>query len=678
MKFSYEWLQSFFDKKLPSPKVLGELLTRRIFETEIVSKNVLEVDVLPSRAAECLSYQGLAREIGAIIQKKPKDLLLTLKTKGSAQRTSDVLGMEMKDSLNCRRYSLRLVEDVKIQKSPSFIQKRLKESGLRPINNIVDLANYVMLETGQPLHVFDLDKIEGRKLIVRRAKPGEKITALDDKTYHLDKDILVIADTQGPLAIAGAKGGKRAEIDSSTKKIIVEAANFSGLALRKVWRNLGLRTDASWRFENGLDLNLTEVGQKRFAFLVDNLYQARPALDVIDFYPQKSKRKEINLSLKNIEKLLGVKVKKVAVLSLLQRLGFQVLQKSSQPWKVVIPSWRLDISREEDLIEEVARLFGYENIPAKFSVVNLIPPIRNESQFWGREVKNIFSRLGFNEAYDYSFLSESERVFFEYPESLLVEIENPVSAHQRYLRPNLLFNLLLALRENMKHRQNIKLFEIGNVFLNLRNHYSERTNLAGVITAQNGKEGFYQLKGVVEHLASSLIIDDVWFDNYKEPAKNFSVSTWHPNRTAVIKVGEKTIGWFGEIHPKIEEDLKVSKALLGFEINFQDLVSLASEDQEYSPISSYPAAKRDLSVIVPRNIKVGEVIAEINEAGGLLVRDVDLAGEYQGTSVPERKKSLTLRIYLQSTDHSLTNREINDLQKKIILGLKNKNWLVRI
>ena len=678
MKFSYEWLQSFFGKKLPSPKDLGLLLTTRIFETDVISKNVLEVDVLPSRAAECLAYQGLAREIGAILREKPQDLPLTLRKKGSEQKTADTLKVEIKDSANCQRYSVRLVENIKIEKSLPFIQKRLKESGLRPINNIVDLANYIMLETGQPLHVFDLDKIKEHKLVVRQAKAGEDIVTLDEKTYHLNKDVLVIADPQGPLSIAGAKGGKRAEIDYSTKRIVVEAANFSSLALRKVWRNLGLRTDASWRFENGLDTNLAEIGQKRFAFLVDNLYHARPALDIVDFYPQRPKLKEVTLSWEKVESFLGVAIKKATALTFLKQLGFQITKKSLQQWKILVPSWRLDVSREEDLIEEIARLYGYENIQPKFSVVNLIPPVRNDLQVWAREVKNILTKLGFNEAYNYSFLSETERNLFDYPESSLVEVENPVSDRQRYLRPNLLFKLILATKENLKNRQDVKLFEIGKTFLNAQNRYLEQMNLAGVMTAKNGKEGFYRLKGILEHLASSLVIDDIWFDVHHNLPKNFSSHTWHPYRAATMQVGRKSIGWFGEIHPRLREGWKIDKTILGFEINFQVLASLASEDQEYIPVSSYPAAKRDISVIVPRDIKVGDIMMEINQAGGLLVRDVDLAGEYQGASIPEGKKSVTLRIYLQADDHSLTNREINKIQTKIISSLRNKNWLVRI
>ena len=677
MKFSYEWLQSFFEKKLPAPKELAKLLTMRIFETEALSKNVLEVDVLPNRAGECLSYQGLAREIGVILQQSLKKLPLTLTKRGTAQKTSDLLEVEVKAPKACPRYTARFIEDVKIQPSPRFIQKRLKESGLRPINNVVDLANYVMLETGQPLHVFDLEKIEGRKLIIRYAKLGEKITTLDNKTYSLDKDILVIADTRGPLAIAGAKGGKRAGISSSTKKIIVEAANFSSPVLRNVWQKLNLRTEASWRFENGLDLNLAEVAQKRFAFLADNLYQARPALDLIDFYPQEPKKKEIRLSLKRMEALLGVRVKKNFIISSLKRLGFQIFQKSPEIWEVTVPSWRLDVSQEEDLIEEIARLYGYENIPPKLSLVNLIPPQRNESQFWGREVRQIFTRLGFDEAYNYSFLSEAERNFFHYPSSLLVKVANPVSARQQYLRPSLLSRLLLAVKENVKYYQDVKVFEIGKVFFRRRS-YVEQRNFAGIMTSQDGEEGFYQLKGIIEHLASSLIIDDIWFDTYQEPSENSFGEIWHPGRTALIKVGEKIIGWLGEIHPKIEEDLGINKALLGFEINFEVLTSLASEDQEYLPISPYPAAKRDLSVVVPLDVKVGEIMAVINEAGGLFVRDVDLAEEYQGHSVPAGKKSVTLRLYLQATDHSLTNKEINRLQEKIIRQLKNKHWLVRV
>lgn len=677
MKFSFSWLQSFFDQKLPAPKVLAELLTQKAFETEAVNSKVLEVDILPNRAPDCLSYQGLAREIGAALGLRPKTLDLHVPRNKTSLKTAKVIEVEVKKPQDCQRYSVRLIEGIKIQESPSWIKQRLEESGLRPINNVVDLANYVMLETGQPLHVFDIDKIEGNKLIVRQAKANEKITTLDDKTYSLNKSALVIADLHNSLAIAGVKGGKKAEITKATKSILVEAANFSRASVRGIWKKMGLRTDASWRFENGLDLGLAEIAQNRFANLMIDLYQAEPASDIVDFYPVPSLERRVDLSLEYLEKLLGVKIKDSQVASILQSLGFKIVNRSVKKWKIVVPSWRLDISGQADLVEEVARLYDYEKIPAQASIVNLIPPVRNWSQFWGKEIRNVLVKSGFSEALSYSFISEEQRLFFYYPPENIVEVANPVSRRQRYLRPNLLINLLASLKENEKHHRQIKIFEIGHVFMQPSEHYLEKSSLAGILTSQNSQEGFYQLKGIIKHLADSLVIDDLWFDNYQATPEDFSKFMWHPSRVSEIKIGDKEIGFLGEIHPRLEDELNIPEYALAFEINLEDLTKFASEEQEYRPVSSYPVAKRDLSVIVPLAAKIGKIIAKINEVGGLLVRDVDLMGIYRGDSITRGKKSITLRIYFQAQDHTLPTAEINDLQKKIIKSLQQKGWIIK-
>lgn len=677
MKFSFSWLQSFFDQKLPAPKVLAELLTQKAFETEAVNSKVLEVDILPNRAPDCLSYQGLAREIGAALGLRPKTLDLHVPRNKTSLKTAKVIEVEVKKPQDCQRYSVRLIEGIKIQESPSWIKQRLEESGLRPINNVVDLANYVMLETGQPLHVFDIDKIEGNKLIVRQAKANEKITTLDDKTYSLNKSALVIADLHNSLAIAGVKGGKKAEITKATKSILVEAANFSRASVRGLWKKMGLRTDASWRFENDLDLGLTKIAQNRFANLMIDLYQAEPASDIVDFYPVPSLERRVDLSLEYLEKLLGVKIKDSQVASTLQSLGFKIVNRSVKKWKIVVPSWRLDISGQADLVEEVARLYDYEKIPAQASIVNLIPPVRNWSQFWGKEIRNVLVKSGFSEALSYSFISEEQRLFFYYPPENIVEVANPVSRRQRYLRPNLLINLLASLKENEKHHRQIKIFEIGHVFMQPSEHYLEKSSLAGILTSQNSQEGFYQLKGIIKHLADSLVIDDLWFDNYQATPEDFSKFMWHPSRVSEIKIGDKEIGFLGEIHPRLEDELNIPEYALAFEINLEDLTKFASEEQEYRPVSSYPVAKRDLSVIVPLATKIGKIIAKINEVGGLLVRDVDLMGIYRGDSITRGKKSITLRIYFQAQNHTLPTAEINDLQKKIIKSLQQKGWIIK-
>jgi len=675
MKFSYSWLQSFFVKKLPSPRKLAELLTEKIFETEVLSKEILEVDVLPNRAAECLSYQGLAREVGAILGWKVKKL--DFWRKGKRKKQEENWEIEVESKGDCLRYSLRFIEGIKIRPSLLWIKKRLKDSGLRSINNVVDLANYVMLETGQPLHVFDPDKLEGRKIIVRRAKGGERMTSLEGKTYPLDKEILVVADEKQPVALAGIKGGKKAEITSATQRVVVEAANFSRASVRRVWKKFGLRTDASWRFENGLDLNLVKTAQDRLAYLMSSLYGAKPVAEITDFYPVPAVRRTISFSPEFLEKLVGIKISQTQISSILQRLGFKISKRGTKQWRVIVPSWRLDVTHQADLIEEVVRIYGYDKIPAQTSIANLIPPARNWNRYWERKIKTLLVRSGFNEVYNYSFIDERQRKLFGYPSEKMVEVANPVSKRQRYLRPHLLLNLLKAAGENRKYHEEIKLFEIGEVFLQEKDQCLERTSLAGILLAPDGEKGFFQLKGAVECLAESLMISDLWWDDYQATPEDFSAQIWHPARVAEIKVGDQEIGFLGEIHPLLEEEVKIPEAVIAFEINFSDLAKLASEEQEYRPISSQPIAKRDLSVIVPLATSVEKIIRKAHQAGGILVRDVDLVEVYQGASVARGKKSLTLRIYFQALDRTLKTAEIERMQRKIIISLRKNGWMVR-
>ena len=675
MRFSYSWLQSFFEKKLPSPEKLAELLTEGIFETEVLSKEVLEVDVLPNRAAECLSYQGLAREIGAILGRKAKELDYGGKRRG--KKPGENWEIEVKSKGDCPRYSLRFIEGIKIQPSLPWIKKRLENSGLRPINNVVDLANYVMLETGQPLHVFDPDKLEGKKIIIRRAKEGERITSLEGKPYSLDKEILVVADTRQPVALAGIKGGKKAEITAATQRIIVEAANFSSASVRRTWKKLGLRTDASWRFENGLDLNLIKKAQDRFAYLISHFYEGKPATEIIDFYPCPVLSKKVNFSPQALEKLVGTKINQRQTSSILKRLGFKITQKGKNVWRVTVPSWRLDVFSQADLNEEILRIDGYDKIPARASVANLILPTPNWNRRWGKRVKTLLARLGFDEAYSYSFIGDEQRKLFGYSLEDLIEVDNPVSLRQRYLRPHLIPNLLKAAGENRRYYEEIKLFEIGKVFFRKSNKFLERTSLAGMFLAPDGEKGFLELKGVIEYLVGNLMISDIWWDDHQAASEDFSRQIWHPTRVAEIKVGDQKIGFLGEIHPLLEEEAKIPEAVIAFEINFSDLAKLASEEQEYRPISSQPIAKRDLSIIVPLAVSVERVIRKAHQAGGILVRDVDLVEIYQGTSVAQGKKSLTLRIYFQALDRTLQTAEIDSRQKQIILAWRKEGWRLR-
>ena len=715
MVFSYSWLQSFFRKKLPKPEKLAELLTMHSFEISEVKKSgqdfILDIDVLPNRAGDCFSHLGIAREIAAITNSFVQHLVMNIREDKNL-KAKNFISVEVKNKVACPRYTARVVTEVKVGPSPKWIQERLKVCGLRPINNIVDIANYVMLETGQPLHAFDGEKLEGGKIIIRFAEEREKIVTLDEEKYDLNEDILVIADLKKPVAIAGIKGGKIPEIDRKTKIVVLESANFNPRIIRRGSKKLDLRTDASLRFEHGIDPNLTEMAINRAAFLIQKIAHPpggypKVAQGLIDVYPKKVLPKRIKLDLDYVKGLLGIEIPKKEIISILKKLNFKITGVRPRQIEVEVPTFRLDISIPEDLIEEIGRIYGYQKIPSVFPVAALIPPKKNLEIFWEDIVKNVLKEAGFTEVYNYSFISEKDNPSFSFRD--LIEIENPTSLDFKYLRPSLIPNLLKNIEKNQQNFTEIKIFELGKIFpkngekrmlsgLQPTHHPpEEKRMISGVITQKNqGMDGFYQLKGAVDLLLQKLGISNVWFaepsahltprpakqgsayDSYQPTPEESRLSIWHPKKCAEIKINHQEIGFLGEISPKILENLKIKGKVVIFDLDFEKLTKFSSEEHEYLPISRYPAAVRDLAVLVPRLVRVEEVLNKIHAAGGPLIRDIDLFDIYEGERIPRGKKNLAFHIIYQAEDRTLTAKEIDEIQNKIIQSLEKEiEWEVR-
>jgi len=678
MLFSYNLLQSFFKKKLRQPKKLAEILTMHSFEVEEVERAgddwVLDIDILPNRGPDCFSHLGIAREISALLDLKLESLEYTLREE--KKKTKDFIKLEVKSKKDCPRYTAKVFGDVKITPSPKWMRDRLKALGLKPINNVVDIANYVMLEMGQPLHAFDWDKISKQKIIVRRAKRGERIMTLDNERYDLDKDILIIADAKGPLAIAGIKGGKRTEIDKKTKTIVLESANFHPKVIRWSSKKIDLKTDASWRFEHGLDLNLTELALNRVAFLIEKIAKGKVFQGLVDFYPQKVSPKRVQLNLDYVHSLLGVKISPKKLKDILGKLGFQIIQKSKKKlisqFLIKVPTFRLDISSPEDLIEEIGRIYGYYKISSDFPVSALIPPKRNLEIFWENMIKDILKGAGFTEVYSNSFINEKQSKIFGYNLSELIKVKNPPSADYQYLRPSLIPNLIKSFEKNQKFFPEINIFELGKTFKKSKKR--EKRALLGLMN----KSVFYKAKGVIDLLLNSLGISDIWYDQYQPTPEESKVSIWNFKKCAEIKVGNQEIGFLGEVSLRVIEKLKLDSKITLFDLDFDKLLKLVSEEQEFSPISPYPAAIRDIAVLVPRGTLVEEVLNKIEVAGGELIRDVDLFDIYEGKELPAGKKNLAFHIVYQAEDRTLSSKEVDKIQNKIVKTLeKELDWEVR-
>ncbi len=682
MLFSYNWLQSLIKGKLPKPEKLAEVLTMHSFEVEELKNKgkdwVLDIAVTANRASDCFSHIGIAREISAITEFNFLAYARKLNPKikeDKKLKARDFINVDVKHSLDCPRYAARVITDIKIKPSPKWIQERLISCNLRPINNVVDSGNYVMLETGQPLHVFDLDKLSKGKIIVRRAKKGEKIISLDNEKYELDDSVLIIADQEDPLAVAGIKGGRKAEISAKTKNIVLESANFEPHLVRKASQKLKIRTDASLRFEHGLDPNLCEQAINRLAELIQDIAGGNIARGLVDVYPNKTKPRKIRLNLDYVESLLGVKISKKEIKNILQRLSFQWKENSSRSIDVKVPTRRMDINIQEDLIEEIGRLYGYEKIPADFPTVALVPPKKNFDIFWEDTAKNILKEAGLTEVYNYSFISEEQKKVFNYENVEIVELENPMSSDSKYLRPSLIPNLVKNTRENAHFFEEFKIFELGKVFKGSKN--GEKRMLSGAFFQEKRREAFYELKGVIDSLLNKLGSSNVWYDSYKPTPEQSKITIWNLNKCAEVKVDNQEIGFLGELSSKVLRNVGIP-SLVVFDLDFEKLSKLTSEEHEYQPISKHPAAIRDLAVLVSLEVKVVEVLNKINTVGGKLVRDVDLFDIYEGEELPENKKNLAFHIIYQAENRTLKSGEVDNVHQKIVRALeKELEWQVR-
>ena len=683
MLFSYNWLKEYLKDKTPNPQKLAELITLHSFEVEEVKKEkgewLLDIDVLPNRAHDCFSHLGVAREAAILTNAKFQIPVFNLK-EDKKTKTKDFIKVEIKDKKSCRRYTARVITGLKIEPSSQFIQKRLKLMGLQPINNVVDIMNYVMLETGQPLHAFDFEKIEGRnpkKIIVRKAKFGEKINALDEKKYSLNSDVLVISDEKDSLAIAGIKGGKKAEITKNTTTIVIESANFDSKTIRKARQNLNLITDASLRFEHEPDPNLTLLAINRASYLVQKIYGGKIAKGVIDNYPQKTSSRKIPFSLEKSEKILGLKLDKNKVIQTFKKLEIKILKSNKNNLLLEIPTFRPDLTITEDLTEEIGRIYGFDNIKARIPKVSAIPPQRNDNVFWEEITKNILKEAGLAEVYNYSFLNEKMVDILSLNRKKIIEIENPTSIDHKYLRPSLIPNLLKNLKENLKYFKNIEIFELGNVYKKENNW--EKRHLTGLISSSSaGSEDFYRAKGIADLLLNRLGIVGVWYDEVRATPEESAIFIWQPKKEAEIKLGNEEIGFLGEINSGILERLGISQKAVIFDIDFEKLQKICLEEHEYRPISRFPSAIRDLAVLIPREKKVMDVLNIIHDVGGIFVRDVDLFDIYEGDEIPEEKKNLAFHIIYQAKDRTLKKEEIDKIQQKIIKALEeNPEWEVR-
>ncbi len=629
---------------------------------------ILDLDITPNRP-DCLSVIGIAREVAALTGQKvrlPKDDYDEAATTIDSQVSVEIIDPDL-----CPRYSASLISGVKIASSPRWMQQRLLASGMRPINNIVDVTNYVMLEYGEPLHAFDYHQVRGKKIIVRRAEKGEAMVTLDGAKRVLSRDMLVIADPERAVAIAGVMGGADSEVTEQTTAIFLEAASFNPASIYHTGSTLGLPSEARMRFERGISPELTIPALKRATQLLVQL-GGKAARGLIDAYPGKKKDKPILLSRGEIRRLLGVDFSLDQIIGALASLGFDYKPgaSASEVW-VTAPYWRSDISLSEDLIEEVARIIGYDRIP----VTMLSQPVPRQDPApilkLKQEVSRSLTGYGFQEVITYSLTSlDLLNRLLPQPHPLEpapLRMANPMTADQEYLRPNLRANLLAALAANRRHEEGgIRLFELGRVYIARPNDLPDEPEvLCGLLTGPRFEESwrggdesldFFDAKGIVEGLSSHLGVEASF-----EPCRDESL---HPAKQAAIVIEGKRFGVVGELHPKVLDAFEISGGVYLFEVDLTALLPFTVAHKLFQPISRFPAIVRDMALVVDAGVAHRQVVEIVT--GFPLVTEVALFDLYSGGQLPAGKKSLAYRITFQSPTHTLTDEEVNKVQQQIL------------
>jgi phenylalanyl-tRNA synthetase beta chain len=654
---------------LPGEAAVGTPLSEYLGDT------ILDLDITPNRP-DCLSVIGVAREIAALTGSKAH--IPEIHYDELEKAIDSYAAVEIVEPNLCPRYCASLLTSIKVTESPQWMQRRLSACGMRPINNIVDVTNYVMLEYGQPLHAFDYNELRGKQIIVRRAVHGEAIATLDGVQRTLNSNTLVIADKERAIAVAGIMGGGDTEVRQNTTTVLIESANFNQAVIHRGSLGLRLSSEASLRFEKGLSRDLPLIALKRATQLLTELAEGRVAKGIIDVYPGKQQKEPIFLPVTDVKRLLGVELKVGEICETLELLGFGCRQvELNSQIQVEVPWWRTDVNCTADLVEEIARIIGYDKIPTTMLSSSLPRYEPVPMLFLRRQLSNILVSCGFQEVLTYS-LTSLEMLGMLLPELRLMgpnpmKVANPMSREQEYLRTSLRAGVLSVLARNERYQENgIRLFEIGKVFMPREKDLpQEKEMLCAVLSGLRrrlfwrGEEepvDFFVAKGVLETILSRLGV-----------AARFEVSedeSLCPGRTADVVVENDKLGTVGELHPKIAKAFGLSGTAYLIEMDLDKLSSFTVTLKTFQAIPRYPSTHRDIALLVDEKVTYQQICFIIQ--GFSLVNSVVLFDFYIGEQVPTGKKSLAFRIVYQSSTHTLTDGEVDEVQQQILDKLQRE------
>jgi phenylalanyl-tRNA synthetase beta chain len=677
MRVPIEWLKEFVDFSL-SPEELGLKLTMIGLEVEAIEKlrddTVLEVNVTPNRP-DCLSILGIAREVSALL-----NVPLKFPECGIGEETgASMISVEIADEDLCRRYAGRDISGVAIGDSPEWMRRRLEKCGMRPINNVVDTTNYVLLEMGHPLHAFDMDTLKGRKIRVARNQPGGKITTLDGTERPLPDEALLIWDGERPVAVAGVMGGADTEVKENTRNIFLESAYFLPSSIRRTSRALGLKTESAYRFERGTDIELLEKALDRAASLMAVLAGGKVSRKV-DVYPGPFLPAVITVRYERVAGILGAPISPDEMVAIAERLGMAVA-KSTASFTVTPPSFRSDLQREIDVIEEVARFYGYDRIPVTVPRIRISREPRDTSYRHIQTVKDSFRDRGFTEAINYSFMNYGVLDMLNIGEGdtrrKAIALRNPLNNEESHLRTAVMPSLIQNLVYNMSMgSRDLRLFEVSRIFIDGGKTLPEEEHHIGAIYFRDKAPSlwkdetpdFFIVKGVVQCLLDNLRIGDYTF----QPSTEVFL---HPGKSADILVSGKRIGFLGTLHPDIVEklSLKVSQPeILVTEMNLDTLLSSVSETVKYVPIPKYPHIDRDIALVVDEVLPAAQIIGQMRAYPSELIEDISLFDFYKGKNITKGKKSLAFSVRYRAKDRTLTDSEIEELHGGLVRYITEK------
>lgn len=643
---------------------------------------VVDFEITPNRP-DCLAMVGMAREAAATFKKPFAYPDTDIKEENGEGKTKDYISVDIKNPESCKRYVARVVTDVKVEQSPWWLQKRLMYAGMRPINNIVDITNFVMLEYGQPIHAFDINQVKGGRIIVENASEGEKFVTLDNNERTMTKDMLLIKDAERGIAIAGVMGGLNSEVEEDTTTIIVESANFSGDSVRATSKKLGLRTEASSRFEKGIDPNLCEVAADRVCRLIELIGAGKVCKGSVDNYPSSEISEKIDIRVDRINHVLGIELSRKEMVDILESLEIKV-GGIGNTMTVTPPTIRQDLVAEEDYIEEIARIYGYDKLPVTLPKGNCEAGISYERAL--RDLaRNSLCGMGLNEIQTYSFVSpkgvDNVRIDEDAWERAFVKIINPLGEENSVMRTILTPNMMEVLARNYSRNiDKVKAFEIGNTFMaNMLDSDALPDEQYSLCIGMYGKdEDFFSLKGVIVELLKVLGIKEAVF----EAESQYGV--YHPGRCARIAVSSERknedgealfdeLGIMGEIHPDVAETYGMDGVrVYCCELMFDAIMRHADTEKTYTPLPKYPSTSRDIALLVDEDMAVGRIEEIIKKYGKSILEDVRLFDVYRGKQVEEGKKSVAFNLIYRDKDKTLTDEEVTSVHGKVLEALKEK------